>query len=236
MIIASTADIHSPQYYQEFLSALERMEKKPDLFLLAGDMVDNGSVLEMEKVVNALFGKVDCPVVACFGNNEYQEIREEMKRRFREIIFLDDSYVVLKIRGEDVGIVGSTGSLDSPTSWQVRNIPNIREIYRERISKVDGLLEKISNASFRILLIHYSPTYRTLEGEPRRTYPFLGSRKMEEVLWKREPSLVVHGHSHKGKRFAWVGRVPVYNVALPVNKEIVLIDTSTLKPGLQRFL
>jgi hypothetical protein len=36
---------------------------------------------------------------------------------------------------------------------------------------------------------------------------------------------------------AWVDSVPVFNVSLPVNKEIVVIDTEKdLKPGIAKFV
>jgi hypothetical protein len=35
---------------------------------------------------------------------------------------------------------------------------------------------------------------------------------------------------------AWVDSVPVFNVAFPVNKEIVIINTADLRPGLTRYI
>ena len=51
-----------------------------------------------------------------------------------------------------------------------------------------------------------------------------------------KPDLVLHGHSHRGKKMVWVDSVPVFNVAFPFNKEIVIIDTNELKPGLTRYI
>ena len=48
---------------------------------------------------------------------------------------------------------------------------------------------------------------------------------------------MITGHSHKGRKQAWIDTIPVFNVAFPLNKEIVLIDTEKdLKPGLEKFL
>ena len=44
------------------------------------DMINQGKVEEMEKISNALFGKISCPIIACFGNNEYEELREEIRK------------------------------------------------------------------------------------------------------------------------------------------------------------
>jgi Icc-related predicted phosphoesterase len=89
----------------------------------------------------------------------------------------------------------------------------------------------------RIVLTHYASTYKTLESENPRFYGSLGCQAFENVLNQRKPSIVLHGHSHHGMRMAWVDSVPVFNVSLPVNKEIVVIDTEKdLKPGIAKFV
>jgi len=236
MLIAATGDVHSPRYYDDFVRAIDNLRIKPDLFLIVGDMIERGDLKEYEKINNVLFGKITCPIVACFGNNEYQELREKIKASYKEIKFLDDESVVLKIKDSSVGIIGTTGSLDSPTLWQRKNVPNIEKIYEERVSFVDRHMQRIF-ADFKILLIHYSPTYKTLEGENPHFYPNLGSQKYEKVIVERKPSLVIHGHSHRGKKQAWVDTVPIFNVAFPLNKDIVIIDTEKdLKAGISKFV
>lgn len=235
MIIAATSDVHSPRYYEDFIKAVDALNVKPDLFLMAGDMVNRGNIEEYEKIYNVLFGKITCPIIACFGNNEFGEIRDRLKEKYKEIRFLDDQSIMLQVGYATVGIVGTTGSLDNPTFWQSKNIPNIERIYQERISFVDRHLQRMV-ATFRIVLMHYSPTYKTLVGENPRFYGNMGSQVYENVLIQRKPSLVVHGHSHRGLKMAWVDTVPVFNVALGLNKEIVVIDTEKLKPGLAKFV
>ena len=89
----------------------------------------------------------------------------------------------------------------------------------------------------KILLIHYTPTYKILEGENPRIYPELGCKAYERIIIEQKPDLVLTGHSHKGRKQAWIDTVPVFNVAFPLNREIVVIDTEKdLKPGLEKFL
>jgi len=220
---------------------LEALEVRPQLFLIAGDMVNRGEIGEYEKVYNAMFGKITCPIVACFGNNEYMEKREELKQRFRSIRFLDDQSINIGVRVPGamrelvVGIVGTTGSLEMPTPWQRANVPNINRIYQERINLVERHLNHI-RADFKILLMHYAPTYKTLEGENPRFYSSMGWNVYENVLIRQKPSLALHGHSHRGTKRAWVDSVPVFNVSLPLNGKIVIIDTDKLKPGLEKFV
>jgi len=252
MIIAATSDVHSPRQFNEFLRAVGEMdvlEKRPQLFLIAGDMVQGSDVDEYERVYNALFGKIQCPMVACFGNNEYTEKREDFKRRFPNVRFLDDQSIVLSIRmpavdmgtvrlmerETTVGIVGTTGSLETPTPWQRMNIPNVSRVYQDRVSMVERHLSTM-RADVRIVLMHYAPTYKTLEGENPRFYSSMGWNVYENVLIRQKPTLVVHGHSHHGAKQAWVDSVPVFNASLQVNGKIVIIDTEKLRPGLAKFV
>lgn len=235
MIIAAVSDIHSPKFYEPFVQALDNFTIKPDLFLMAGDMVHRGSIEDYDKIYNALFGKINCPIVACFGNTEFEQTREEVRQKYREIRFLDDQSTTLEIGKKTVGIFGTTGSLAKPTAWQLANIPNIERTFQQRIEITDKHLEKL-NVNFRILLMHYSPTYKTLEGENPNFYASLGSNVYENVIIKRRPTLVIHGHSHKGTRMAWIDSVPVVNVSFPVNQGIVVIDTEKVKPGLSKFV
>ncbi len=235
MLIAVTGDVHSPRYFDEYVRAVDNLIDNPDLFLITGDMVYRGDIDEYEKVYNTLFGKIKCPIVACFGNNEFTELRGELKRKYLNIRFLDDQSIVIKIGGMGVGIVGTTGSLETPTPWQRNNIPNIERIYKERVDFVERHLQNL-RVGFRILLMHYAPTYKTLEGENPRFYSSMGWNVYENVLVRQKPDLVLHSHSHRGKKQAWIDTVPVFNVSLPIWHEIVLIDTEKLKPGLTKFV
>jgi Icc-related predicted phosphoesterase len=208
---------------------------KPDLFILAGDMVHRGEMAEYEKVYNALFGKVSCPIVACFGNNEYQQLRDGVKKQFQEIRFLDDQSIEVDTGLMRIGIFGTTGSLETPTPWQKANIPNIERIYQQRIELADKHMQRMKGM-FIILLTHYAPTYKTLEGENPRFFSSMGNQLYENVINNRKPSLVIHGHSHRGTKHAWIDTVPVFNVSFPLNREIVVIGTDKLKPGIAKFV
>ncbi len=238
MLIAATSDVHSPRFYEDFVRAIDRMPSKPDLFLLAGDMIERGHPAEeYERVYNALFGKITCPIIACFGNNEFiPDIRIPIKQKSKDVKFLDNESLTIRFNVATVGIVGTIGSLDNATNWQRNNIPDIEKIYKERLEAVDKHLNKMMNNWYKIVLMHYAPTHKTLVGENPRFYGGLGSPLYENVFLARRPSLVIHGHSHNGSKFAWIDSIPVFNVAFPVNKEIVMIDTEKIKPGLAKFV
>ncbi len=89
----------------------------------------------------------------------------------------------------------------------------------------------------RLLLTHYPPTHATMGGEKEAWRTQLGSLRLEKVVLRRQPDLVVHGHVHKGIPFAELQggqstlesfgesrrRIPVYNVAFPVTRKVVTI-------------
>jgi len=237
MIIAAVSDVHSPRWYEEFVRAVDRMRIKPDLFVIAGDMIERGNIAEYERVYNALFGKFNCHIVACFGNNEFDQLRQQLKAKFPDIKFLDDEGTILRVGNITVGVVGTTGSLDMPTPWQKENMPNIEKIFQERVNIVDRMMRRMYGVDFRILVSHYAPTYKTLEGENPRFYGSMGSRMYETLLTTIKPTVVFHGHSVRGKKMDWVDTVPIYNVAFAVNREIVVVDTDKdLKAGITRFV
>lgn len=235
MIVAATSDIHLPKNYHDFVVAIDMIQNSPDLFLIAGDVVHHGEMAEYDRFYNTIFGRFSCPVVACFGNNEFEQMREELKSKYKDIIFLDDKSTVVEVNGKSVGIFGTTGSLEKPTPWQIANVPNIEKIFKDRVELADRAFQRMQ-ADFKILLTHYSPTFKTLEGENPQFFSGLGSQMYENVINARRPNLVVHGHSQHGLKQAWIDTVPIFNVAFPLNKGIVLMDTDKLKPGLAKFV
>jgi len=237
MLIAAVGDIHSPRFFIQYVKAVEDLQEKPNLFFLSGDIIYHGTVEEYQKVYNVLFGKITCPIVACFGNEEHgEEMRMLIENQNPDINFLDDESLILDIDGKSVGIVGTIGSLDRPTFWQRSNIPEIYDIYKKRVETVENLLASLKT-EIKILLTHYAPTYKILEGENPQSYPELGSKAYEKVIIEQKPTLVINGHSHRGKKKAWIDTIPVFNVSFPLNRGIVVINTEKdLKPGLEKFL
>jgi Icc-related predicted phosphoesterase len=233
--IAAVSDVHSPLFFEIFKASLETI-KEPKIFFLLGDIYERGySMKEYRKVVEAIRKKFTCPIVACFGNDEFEQDYEKIKADNPEVIFLVDEKWEGEIDGRSIDIVGTKGCLDKPTWWQKRNIPNIEGIYRERLERIRNLLNSLK-AEIKILISHYALTYKTLEGEKPERFGGLGCKKFEKILIETKPTLAMHGHSHHGKPFTWVNSVPVFNVAIPLNKSVVEIDIDNLpKRGLEKF-
>ena len=240
MRIAATADLDALQgNFETFWSALQKIEN-PDLFLWAGDMCDFRKIDEYSTIMRYIEQKkIKCPIVACFGNKEFDQDYDKIKKICGDkVMFLDDETLVTEINGKKIGIVGTKGCLDKPTFWQVRNIKNINEFYAKRFETVVQQLENLRKlVDVLILLIHYAPTHKTLKGEAPYIYGGLSYIKFEEAIKNIKPDIVIHGHAHSGIPFDFVDSIPIFNAAFPVNKKIVEINTEDLpKKGLRQFL
>jgi Icc-related predicted phosphoesterase len=219
MLISATSDLDIQGIDSEIFWEAMKAAREPDIFLLAGDMYDfrspemYGLMLDFIKLK-----KWKCPIVAVFGNHEVDEDIDEIKKICKgKVTFLEDEIKEFRIGGQNVGIVGTRGSLDEPMIfWQSSNFLNIEK-----------LLNSL-NVDVKILLSHFSPTYKTLVGEDKRLFPGMGSKKLENVLVKTKTSLAIHGHAHYGTRLAFVDSVPVFNVNFDVNRKLVEIDTKKL--------
>jgi Icc-related predicted phosphoesterase len=233
MRILAVADVHCPRYLHKFEKSLELLEE-PDLFLMAGDMIDRGRISQYDVVLNTIerhFGD-NFPIVACFGNEEYLEVREEISDIFgKRVLFLDDQSVILDIAGLKFGIVGTQGSLDKPTRWQKRNLPRIKRVFNRRPSRVEHLLKKLAEkVDYRILLMHYAPCLETCEGADDRSFGAFGSKKFYSMIEDEKPDLVIHGHVHDATRQeARINHTLVRNVAIPAAKGVTSLKLSAKK-------
>jgi len=232
MRIAATGDIHSPDYLELFQSVMARLAERGEeiaCLLLCGDLVDRSRLDQLGNVRRVLEG-VDIPIFSCFGNNEYEEHEAAIREGLPNVRFLDDEVATIEIGGRLWAILGSRGILDVPTFWQRRNVPDISRRYEERVRRLGELSARIS-ADVKVLLIHYPPTLKIVEGENPRILRQLGSSKLEHLIPRFD--LVITGHTHKGEKEVRVGGALVVNVALPLRKEIAILSVE--RRGLDRF-
>lgn len=231
MRVAAVADIHSPKYLNIFKDALAKLGEC-DLFLIAGDLVLKNDYGQLPAVADAVREVYDGQVLACFGNEEYEQDQEKYKE-FRGLEWIDGA-ATIEVCGLKVGVVGSRGSLDRPTFWQRTHIKEIRQIYRQRVDAVDRALAEL-RADVKVVMTHYAPTYATLKGERESTWPELACKRFEDIIRRRQPEVWFHGHGHRGTELETImGRTLVLNVSLPARREIVTIDLPR-KIGLEKF-
>jgi len=217
----AVADVHCPRFLPEFKESLAQLSA-PDVFFFAGDMINRGNSSEYLTVLDTIEDTIGTgfPIIACFGNEEYSEVRKEILSIVGDrILFLDEKSTIINNGPTQVGIVGTQGSLDKATSWQRSNIPSVKEVFARRAKRAASLLKKVKvekTIDKRILLMHYSPCLETCEGEDDRAFSWLGSRKFYRVVKKHQPDLVIHGHVHNSVTHkAIIGTSLVHNVSLP---------------------
>jgi uncharacterized protein len=191
--------------------------------LLAGDLTTHGEPDEAAVLAEACRG-LAVPVVAVLGNHDWHANRcDEVMGVLEDagITVLERDWTVCDVDGARVGIVGTKGFVGGFPDSALPDFgePLLRRVYAETTAEVEALaqgLDEIADCPIRIVLLHYSPTSTTLEGEPKGIWAFLGSDRLAAPISEHVPDLVVHGHGHAGTFEGFIGKVPVYNVAIPV--------------------
>jgi predicted phosphodiesterase len=223
MIIVSTSDVHSPENLPLFLEALKNTTSEPDLVIFAGDMVDKNKVFMLKPVVEATLKRFPkSKIIAIFGNEEYRGYEKLYISLYKEVTWLNDDYIVLG--DNELCIIGTRGALDKPTTWQMKNIPDIQKIYSELPYRIEKMaLELRGHGCKKIILVsHYGVTRKNLVGEKEEIYPYLACTKFEKIIRREVFDVVIHGHVHLGAyEVVYIRDVPVYNVSLPARRKLV---------------
>ena len=209
MRIAAVGDIHCPRFLPLFERSLRQIEK-PDIFLLAGDIVNRGKADEYPVVldtIDSIHGQV--PIVACFGNEDYNELYHEsqvLDLVGNRVTFLDESTLSFSIRGSTLGVVGV-----SIIKEKAKDIRAIRAIFEKRARRLSDMLQElVTDSDYTIILSHYSPLIESQS--ERQAFSWWFGKAVKDI----RPSLILHGHIHNStKNRVVVESTPVYNVALP---------------------
>jgi Icc-related predicted phosphoesterase len=219
--IAAAGDIHASEEVRGRLTAaFADLERSVDLVLLAGDLTTCGDPDEAAVLADACRG-LTTPVCAVLGNHDWHLNRtHELVAVLTDagIRVLERSSVQCDVRGREIGIVGLKGFVGGFPDYVLPDFgePLLRQVYAETTEDVAALereLGAVEGCDLRIVLLHYSPTTTTLEGEPRGIWAFLGSDRLAAPIAEHAPDIVLHGHAHAGTFEGFIGRVPVYNVA-----------------------
>jgi Icc-related predicted phosphoesterase len=217
---AAVGDLHCTKESAGKLSPLFRQASEAaDALLLCGDLTDYGLPEEAHVLAEEL-AAATIPVVAVFGNHDYESDRQDEVRQ----ILVDAGVRVLDGEAceiESVGIAGAKGfcggfGRGSLGPWGERaNKQFVNEAIQEAL-KLESALAKLRTER-RIALLHYAPIEATVRGEPEVIYPFLGTSRLEEPLLLYPVDVVFHGHAHRGfPEGKTMNNIPVYNVAKPL--------------------
>ena len=168
--------------------------------------------------------RLDMPVLAVLGNHDWHVNRT---RQLSEVLssagvrVLEREHAIVVVDGVEVGIVGLKGFVGGFAGSHLPDFgePLLRELYSatgEDVKALDAGLKAIAHCPVRVVLLHYSPSTDTLEGEPPGIWTMLGTDRLAAPIAEHEPDLVLHGHAHAGTFQGAIGDVPVYNVSVPV--------------------
>ena len=226
--IAAAGDVHFGRESdrERAREAFGALRDRVDLVLLAGDLTTHGEP-EQATILGDAVRDLGIPVITVLGNHDHHSSRaDEVTAVLEEagIVVLDRSHHILEICDTEVGIVGTKGFVGGFTGSHIPDFgePLLRRVYAEAGAEVDALdegLRAVALCPFRIVLLHYSPSGETLEGERRDVWAFLGTDRLAAPILEHTPDLVLHGHAHAGTFEGRVGEVPVYNVSVPVMGE-----------------
>jgi uncharacterized protein len=222
--IAAAGDIHcTPERRAEIEASFAGLPGEADLVLLAGDLTTYGEPEEAAILADAC-RPLQLPIVAVLGNHDWHADRSSEIVSILEtagVTVLERGWTVCELDGTKVGIVGTKGFVGGFPDSALPDFgePLLRQVYAETTAEVAALeegLEEIADCSLRVVLLHYAPTATTLEGEPKGILAFLGSDRLARPVLEHVPDLVLHGHGHAGTFEGFIGKVPVYNVSIPV--------------------
>jgi Icc-related predicted phosphoesterase len=223
--VAAVGDLHCTKTSEGALQPLfAAASANADVLLLCGDLTDYGLPEEARVLARELAATLRIPAIGVLGNHDYEsEKHDEVVRILRDggVVVLDGDGC--EVAGLGIGGVKGLGGGFGDRALQPWGEDVMKRFVRESVDealKLESALARLRTAR-RVAILHYSPIQATVEGEPPELYPFLGSSRLEEPLDRYQVDLVFHGHAHRGRPEARTrGGVPVYNVCLPLLREI----------------
>jgi Icc-related predicted phosphoesterase len=223
--IAAVGDIHCARHSEESLRPFfAEMAEAAEVLLLCGDLTDYGLPREAHHLVEELADCQHLPVIAVFGNHDFESGKQE---ELRDILG-QGGVTVLDGESSEVhgigfaGVKGFGGGFGDRMlePWGEEAVKSfVREGMHESL-KLEAALARLRPGP-RIVLLHYSPIEATVESEARELFPFLGCRRLEEPINRYEVTAAFHGHAHNGcPEGSTATGIPVFNVARPLLQKV----------------
>ncbi len=238
--IAAAGDVHCAESRREEITrAVRSLPDGIDLVLFAGDLTTLGEPAQAAVLADACSG-LEVPVFAVLGNHDWHSgRRDELVEALAAggIRVLDRDWVICDVGGLEVGIAGVKGFVGGFPGSHLPDFgePLLRDVYEETTREVQALdrgLREIALCPARVVLLHYAPVEETIAGEAPGIWAFLGTDRLAAPIAEHEPDLVLHGHAHGGTFEGRIGKVPVYNVSVPVmGRDFWLFELDVATPA-----
>ncbi len=218
--VGALADLHCTRDMQGKLQPLlARAAQAADVLLLCGDLTDHGLPEEAQVLAREL-SVVHVPMIAVLGNHDFESGKQDETSAVLKaagVTMLDGDACEIKGVGF-AGVKGFCGGFGRGAlgPWGENAIKDfVREAVNESL-KLEAALARL-RTPHRIGVLHYAPIRETVEGEPPEIFPYLGSSRLSEPLYRYKATAVFHGHAHRGAPEGKLGEnIPVYNVSLPL--------------------
>src|SRR5215469_9856173 len=222
LTFAAIGDLHVKENgASSFRDLFAEISRSAEALVLCGDMTDVGKPSEAEILAQDLRACA-IPVVGVLGNHDCESGHaEEVAKIFRSagMRLLDGQSC--EINGVAfVGVKGFMGGF-GPRMLASFGEACVKALVAESVSEAIRLENAMRSvhSDRAVVVLHYAPVVGTVEGEPLEIFPFLGCSRLAETIDRFKVSAVVHGHAHHGRyQGRTPGGVPVYNVALPIEK------------------
>ncbi len=221
--IAATSDLHYDRHAKgKWRELFVEASQSADVLLLCGDLTDYGLPDEASMVVEDLM-HCTIPVLAVYGNHDYESARQEEVRTILEhakVTVLDGDITELHGVGF-AGICGFGGGFDRRmlNAWGEPAIKHFVQEAVDQAMRLERALARLETQQ-KIVLLHYAPIRGTVVGEDPEIFPFMGSTRLEGPLNRYGVTAVFHGHAHGGTHEGKTSiGIPVFNVAVPVLKK-----------------
>ena len=223
--IAAIGDLHCTRASEgTFQPLFGKVGESADVLVLCGDLTDYGTPEEARVLAKEL-GATKIPKVAVLGNHDFESgASAEVARILADaagVIVLDGTAVEVLGVGF-AGVKGFAGGFGERAlqSWGEEPIKAFVRAALDEALKLETALARLRTPG-RVALLHYAPIGETVGGEPTEIFPFLGSSRLEEPLNRYRPSVVFHGHAHRGRpEGATAAGVPVYNVSVQLLRQL----------------
>ncbi len=219
--VAAVGDLHCTRASEGvFQPIFAKVAESADVLVLCGDLTDYGTAEEARVLAKEL-SATKVPTLAVLGNHDFESsAAPEVAQILADaagVTMLDGTATEVLGVGF-AGVKGFAGGFGERAlqAWGEEPIKAFVRAALEEALKLESALARLRTPG-RVAILHYAPIRETAGGESVEIFPFLGSSRLEEPLNRYRPSVVFHGHAHRGQPEGVTSAgVPVYNVALPL--------------------
>lgn len=223
--VAAVGDLHTHKTRPgEHRQLFADVSKKADVLALCGDLTHLGAPEEAETLAADL-SVLKIPIVAVLGNHDHHSGKiEEVKRILGKanVTFLEDEAFQFGGVGF-AGVKGFGGGFGNHMlgSFGEEATKNFVAAAVQEALALEHSLVALNNSRI-VVVLHYSPIFETVKGEPAEIVPFLGCSRLAETIDRFQVTAVFHGHAHHGVHKGQTMRgVPVYNCSSHVLRRVL---------------